>query len=216
MRFSLQGGNSKGKNMSTGYTADVQSGKVTEFADFAMQCVRNFGAMILMRDEPMGAEIPQAFEPSTYNQSQAEKSEAEITRLRSLTPEQVQQEYDAVYQASCDERAASNERRREEKRRYEAMMGKVSAWQPPSIEHHGMKKFMLDQLQSSIDWDCSDSYDEAIPKREDASVWLARTLSRLYASIERNRKSQAEENDRTAKRNLWVNQLRESLQSVPA
>lgn len=37
--------------MPTGYTASVQEGKVTEFRDFAMECARAFGALVMMRDE---------------------------------------------------------------------------------------------------------------------------------------------------------------------
>jgi hypothetical protein len=202
--------------MPTGYTADVQSGKVTEFCDFALQCARNFGALILMRDEPHGAPIPEEFKPSTYNQTEAEEAEAEITRLRALDANGVQAAYDAELMDLCRQHERYRSERREQKQRYEAMLEKVRAWQPPSFEHHGMKKFMLEQLQSSIEWDCSDTYESPPPKREDASVWLARTISRLYASIERNRKSQLEENERTAKRNEWVRQLRESLQPVTA
>jgi predicted RNA-binding protein with PUA-like domain len=202
--------------MPTGYTADVQSGKVTEFADFALQCARNFGALILMRDEPHGTPIPDEFKPSTYNQKAADENEAEINRLRALGAAGVQEEYDREYKGLCAQHEKARAARREEKQRYEAMVAKVNEWKPPSFKHEGMKKFMLEQLQSSIAWDCSDTYESPLPKREDASVWLARTISRLYASIERNRKSQLEENERTAERNLWVKQLRESLSPVSA
>lgn len=48
--------------MPTGYTADVQSGKVTDFAEYAMNCARAFGALVLMRDDPSDADIPERFE----------------------------------------------------------------------------------------------------------------------------------------------------------
>lgn len=50
--------------MPTGYTAAVEDGTITEFDDFAWQCARAFGALIMMRDDPMSAPIPQKFEPT--------------------------------------------------------------------------------------------------------------------------------------------------------
>ena len=51
--------------MPTGYTAYVQDGVITEFADFAMKCARAFGALIDMRDESLDAEIRVQREPNT-------------------------------------------------------------------------------------------------------------------------------------------------------
>jgi hypothetical protein len=50
--------------MPTGYTAAVADGTITEFPDFAMQCARAFGTLVLMRDEPQDAAIPEKFEPA--------------------------------------------------------------------------------------------------------------------------------------------------------
>ena len=52
--------------MPTGYTASVADGRVTEFAPFALQCARAMGALIMMRDEPHDAPIPERFEASDY------------------------------------------------------------------------------------------------------------------------------------------------------
>jgi hypothetical protein len=43
--------------MPTGYTCDVQNGKVTELKDYLLDCSRGFGALIHMRDERMDTPI---------------------------------------------------------------------------------------------------------------------------------------------------------------
>lgn len=40
--------------MPTGYTADVQTGKIKTLREFALTCARNFGIAILQREEPHG------------------------------------------------------------------------------------------------------------------------------------------------------------------
>lgn len=46
------------------------------FPEFAMRCARNFGALIMMRDEPLDAPIPEKFEPSGYYKKEYEKAKA--------------------------------------------------------------------------------------------------------------------------------------------
>lgn len=60
--------------MPTGYTEAVQSGEVTEFRDFALRCARAMGALIMMRDDPMDAPIPDEFKPSDWNRKQLDKA----------------------------------------------------------------------------------------------------------------------------------------------
>ncbi len=59
--------------MPTGYTAAVQNGTVTRFADFAMNCARAFGALVELRDE-MDAPIPDTFKPSTHHSESLKKA----------------------------------------------------------------------------------------------------------------------------------------------
>ena len=43
--------------MPTGYTADIQDGKITTLREYALSCARAFGALIMMRDDPHDAPI---------------------------------------------------------------------------------------------------------------------------------------------------------------
>ncbi len=51
--------------MPTGYTADIAKG--ITFQQYAWSCARAFGALVMMRDEPSDAPIPEAFTPSDYH-----------------------------------------------------------------------------------------------------------------------------------------------------
>lgn len=197
--------------MPTGYTADVQSGKVTEFKDFAMQCARAFGALIEMRDEPSNAEIPDEFKPSDYHKKALKNAVIELSRLKSLTKEGASVERDVEEAKRIERRTSREDERVEQKRRYQEMLHKVNTWSPPSGEHVEMKNFMQDQLLKSIDFDCSpSSYDESpIP---DAAEWLSDAIKEAENSVKYHKEQYDKEIDRTNKRNEWIRLLRGSLE----
>ena len=47
------------KDMPTGYTAGILEGET--FEQYALQCAKAFGALVMMRDEPSDAPIPDQF-----------------------------------------------------------------------------------------------------------------------------------------------------------
>lgn len=197
--------------MPTGYTAPVADGKVTDFATFAMQCARAFGALIEMRDAPVDAEIPDEFKPSGYYEKQIGQREAELRRLQSMTLEQAEESARADHRDAVKrwhERIAERNRTRA---RYEAMLAETRAWEPPTPEHEGLKKFMIEQLEESIRFDCSGGYDVE-PQPVDAATWLARQVAEASRSLDWARKYHDEEVERVRGRNQWVRDLRESLQ----
>lgn len=196
--------------MPTGYTADVQSGKVTDFREFAWQCARAFGALILMRDDPTGAPIPQRFEPETkFYDRMIEDGKKARAELKDMSIEHAAKEAAAEHR---DALAAWNSRRIErdaEKLRYLSMIEKVQAWQPPSPEHQGMKDFMLEQLNSSLKFDCTEY--SGPPEPMTATAWLARKNEKAVRDISYGIENREREIERTESRNRWLAQLRDSL-----
>jgi len=78
--------------MPTGYTYPVQDGKITELRDFALLCTRGFGALIMMRDEPMDAPIPETLGANTQYHDEAlargKASRVEVNMLSASEREQ--------------------------------------------------------------------------------------------------------------------------------
>ena len=193
--------------MPTGYTADVQSGKVTDFAEFAMNCARAFGACIALRDLPKEP-IPDEFKSRTHNAVWAEQARAELQALLEMTPSQIAEACESDYQSRLKSHRETQERNRVELRRYTDMLAKVEAWNPPTADHVELKQFMLEQLRDSIKFDIHE-FDE--PKRETVADWQIARVSDLRKTIARNERCQREEDDRTASRNEWIAELRKSL-----
>lgn len=200
--------------MPTGYTADVADGKITDLRSFAMLCARGMGALIMMRDEPFGAPIPERFEPSDYHAKKMAEAVAERDRLYAMDDAEAEQAASAEYaeQVEAKERWLSN--KRDQRQRYQAMINLVEPWQRAP---EGLKEFMLDQLRCGMEFDCpaDDSY-WLDPELLSGAEWKARKLETLQKSIMRDAAGQAEEVARTEGRNAWVAQLRAALEQVPA
>lgn len=200
--------------MPTSYTADVQSGQITEFKDFALGCARAFGALITMRDDPADAAVPDEFVPDQYYADRLREATAELAALNELTSDEIA----AKAEQSNAERLAWHREyiagKQEERARYEAMLEKVRQWVPPSSDHEELKKFMIQQLDTSIDFDCSTRYAPNEPKPQTPTEWLNQSRDDLTRRIQSAEKSSDEEIERCAKRTAWVRLLKASLQGT--
>lgn len=206
--------------MPTGYTASVQDGDITELADYALTCARGFGAMVLLRDSDQSLEATRRYveeqayaESSSYYVDALRKSRERLAELRSTTDEQAL----AAAQAAHDEVVASNERH-ERKRvtelaRYKAMIEKVEAWEPPTEDHVEFKKFMLDQLRGSVEFDCRSF---SMPAPEVSLAWRDEEIERELRNVQRYEEEIEKEAERNAGRVAWVTALLDSLEGVPA
>lgn len=195
--------------MPTGYTAKVEDGTVTELRDYMLICARAFGALISMRDDPMDAPIPEKLEPSTdYYDEQIAALTKEISRLSAMTADEaltaslaandetrrLHREYEAADQLRLD--------------RHLAMAEKVKAWEPPSPEHVEYKAFMLQQLEVSSRWLGT---KRELPPMPIGEQWRHERLADLAENLARAHKSRAEEIERTAGRQKWLDDLRGAL-----
>jgi len=70
--------------MPTGYTATLMEKNQT-FPEFIMGCARAFGALIMMRDDPNDATIPDKFEPSDYHAKGIIKAREKLAKLKAMT-----------------------------------------------------------------------------------------------------------------------------------
>lgn len=200
--------------MPTGYTADVQDGKVTEFTDFVWRCARGMGALMNMRDEPWDAPIPERFEPSTkYHDEAQAKAEARLAELRAMSPLAVREAAQQAYAESVRADSDYEARKDEQRARYEAMLAKVEVWEPPTQDHVGFKEFMASQLRESISFDCSIGGYRDAPKKLEPSEWHEAEVKKALRDIEYHSAEREKEIERTESRNQWLASLRTSLKA---
>lgn len=194
--------------MPTGYTAKIYNGEEVNFKSFAMQCARAFGANVMMRDEPMDAEIKE-YKVSPYHNEALEQSEKELEDMQDWTEEQI-----LVYNENTHtkEMESYNKRVKEIeslKIRYDGMLQQALAWIPPTKDHLQLKEFMIDQLEKSIEFDCS--HHISVPTRRN---YYADKIKNLVWYVEYHKDELQKEIDRTNERNRWNRALRESLDAL--
>lgn len=197
--------------MPTGYAAVLLDKPETTFEQWALLCARAFGALVTMRDDDMNAPIPEELKPSTYAAEHAEASKVKYQKLLQMDSaaqqkygEEKQREDIASIRRCMEQNAAQDNT-------LNAMLAKVVKWEPPTTEHQGMKDFMLEQLRISKhgdDW-TADELRRLEAKSAMGFYWD--DVAREAKNITYYEKSQREENERTAGRNKWLRDLRDSL-----
>lgn len=197
--------------MPTTYTSFVADNENFTFPEFAMLCARDFGALASMRDEPLEAPVPERFEPDDFYRKEYEAAKAEYDAFIANPPteEELSKEYDEYVAMQKEQHAKVIADKRERRGRYERMLTKVLKWEPPTPDHQALRRFMIQQLQESIEFDCTE-YDLALPDREqyvsygmDPEVYRGRR--------DRNLAKWKSEVERVAKINRWLKNLRDSL-----
>lgn len=196
--------------MPTGYTSGVQEGKITSFRDFAMCCARAFGANILMRDEPFDSPIKE-YEPSSYEKKRVEEAKAHLYDVERMTVDDARRLQTERNEKLTAELRLSMERKHVEQERYETMLRQVQEWKPPTADHEGLKKFMIEQLTESIRHDCYDPSEYYKLDTRSPLEYLRGEIERARQDVLDAEKSWQEELRRTRERNKWNRSLAASL-----
>ena len=194
--------------MPTSYTLDLYDGKDITFEEFVLRCARAFGALISMRDEPINVPIPERFEPSDYHLKELEKAKKRLKEIKKWNEEMAEQEAERAYQEALKRREEFIEKNNVIRKRYEDMLSKVREWKPPTSDHVDLKKFMIQQLEDSIEFDC---FIPEMPQRLSGEEYKEQQIKKALNDIDYHEKEYAEEVNRIYERNKWLLSLRESL-----
>lgn len=197
--------------MPTGYTAKLTDGEQT-FEDYLIGCAHAFGALITLRDAPGGVDAPiPTFEPRTYSRDALAKAKTDLAEAEAWTEAEASQlAYErwrsdlAAYEAEAEKRAGIRARQN-------AMLAQVDAWEPPSVDHEGLKRFMREQIEICAGEGSMDHHP--IPSLMSATEFKAAAIERARREIIYNTKHWREQQERAAERNEWVRLLYQSIAS---
>jgi hypothetical protein len=203
--------------MATGYTYAIHDGEDISFENFVLQCSRGMGARIEERENPTSDYAPRLYEPSTFYRDELKKAEEKLLRYQAMTPAEASAEALGEYVASCDRQTDWRAKEDAMRARYDAMLDQVYAWEPPTADHEGFKTFMIEQLESSIEFDCPAGRPlyRTDPELLSGTTWLAAKIATAEESVKRDADEWEKEQERTQGRNDWMTALCESL-SIPA
>ena len=195
--------------MATGYTAGVQDGKITTLKDFTFRCARARGDCVMQRDDSSDA-LPELPEPSDYHAKALVKDGERIVELDAMSDEDKAAMALKEYEAEKAFREKSRADDAKSRARYSLMLQRVRAWEPPSEEHAGLKEFMIEQLESSIKFDCHENSAHnrpPDPAKYTPEAWFLRAVEGAERSVLYHTKHNAEEIERTNGRREWIQAL---------
>ena len=193
--------------MATGYTHCVVEGQVTDFATFCLQCARAFGACIMQRDDSTDAppELPKL---DTYHDERLDEARSALKELNLLSDEQWRERFSAAVAEAKKDNEERENRTAKALERLVAMRNAAESWRPPTDDHKGLKKFMLEQLDTTIEFD-GKTYLSEVPNDFDA--WKVALLSEAVRDIEYHKKHAEEDRQRHRDRCEWITKLYQSL-----
>ncbi len=150
--------------MPTGYTAGILDGKITTFPQFAKQCMRAFGATIHMRDDDMDAEITPRT-PSDYHIKEIERANQLLKDAEILSDKVIVENRKKELEKDKEYHLKAIAKKKIDAKKMNNILKDVKKWQPPTSDHIGIKDFMIDQIEKTIDFDCKiDYHDKALIK----------------------------------------------------
>lgn len=141
--------------MPTGYTAGILDGTTKDFTEFAKQCSRAF--MVHLRDEPMNSKYNKR-EPSDYHIKAIKKAEDELKQVELLSDDEIITQEKSRLIDSKKYHLESKVKDEANKVKMNLFLDKAKAYKPPTEAHKGIGKFMIEQLEKTIYFDCNSSY----------------------------------------------------------
>jgi hypothetical protein len=199
--------------MPTGYTANIENNMT--FEDYVLGCARAFGATMHQRDDNMNDKPKLRDIESSHHIDALSRAKAEVAKLEAMRGVN---DRTAFGKKVIEEEAASNQEYFNKKvslrNKYEAMLQKAYNWFPPTPDHENLKKFMIEQITQSIDFDCDTKYAmdrlTALSKANPLDKYKE-ALNRAYKDVEYHETELMKERERNAGANKWISALYDSL-----
>ena len=203
--------------MPTGYTAGILDGKITTFQQFAKQCMRAFGATIHMRDDDMDAEF-QKRTPSDYYINEISKAKKSLKDAEKLSDKVIISIKKKELEKDKKYHIKSIKKIKIDAKKMNKILKDIEAWQPPTSDHTGIKEFMIEQITTTIDFDCKTKYhDEGLAKIESELLKLnakhirKEMVAKAKKDLAYHTKQYNEDVERCNKSNKWVDDFISSL-----
>lgn len=136
--------------MPTGYTAQIEDGKITNAKDFLLLCTRAFGVAIDLKDEPLSTPTPMEFEPDEYYKIKLQRRKQELEKLELMTIDEFIKQEKRSMQESAEFAREHIEKMESANKRYMQIREVIVKWNPPTASHENLRKFALEQIDKSI------------------------------------------------------------------
>ncbi len=206
--------------MPTGYTAGIIDGTTKTFQDFAKQCMRQFGALIHMRDENMDKEYEPS-ELSNYHNEQLQKAKESLQRAEKLTDFELIEMREKELKKDKKYLIKRIKETKIVRIKLDNFLEKAKLFTPPTEEHEGIANFMVEQLESTINHDGETKYyDERLTdvylqlKNINANTTRFSLIENANKDIKYHLKGKREDFKRCYDSNKWVTDFLLALEQL--
>jgi hypothetical protein len=142
--------------MPTGYTYKLID-EDQSFEDFALHCMTAFGACIEQRDS--NDTKPKLRKIDTYHYDELKEATKELGDFLNKSDEEIQKEIDDQYQEDVEYYKTQKEKNKKIKIKLLEIKERIHKLNFPEGDYAHYKEFMLEQIDRTIEHDCSDRYE---------------------------------------------------------
>jgi hypothetical protein len=202
--------------MPSGLTDKI--GKGATFAEFALGCARQMGALIHMRDDASDAKITLP-ESSEYYQEELENVRLKLQELQKINMEDFKKQLVEERKSARESVEQAINDKNKLRGQYMQMLMEVKAWRPPTTEHNEFKNMMIQQITDSISFDCDTTYEQERLEVFNESVNVAEAFNKQIENLQEDEKyflgKLNQESSTNSDRAKWVKDLVFSLRMTP-
>jgi len=179
------------------------------FRNYALRSARGMGYLIGYRECADNMVIPDVIEPDEANAKKVEELRATLQEIENWDEPEAQKQADLHHEFLVSAIRRLNWLRRRALPQFGGMLAKVQAWQPPTPEHDGFKKFMAEMLEHDLRSIPTEA--EADPSPISGKEFKRQRMHHLKEDIVYYTDRHAQEVKFCQEATKWVNQLRASL-----
>ena len=198
----------------TGYTAFIANKEVVTSKDFLKLCLRNFGVLLDLRDEPLSPDIPTKLKPENFAKERLENEEKALAEYKKRTDAEWLSEIDESLKNARKQKSIKDLKGAEEKTVLEKMISEISEWNC-SDAYKNVKDFALEQLRMSKP-DTSSYWEKQIALFEKYTVQKYKhdLIDSIEKDIERYKRKVAEEEKRNKERQDFLDGFLEEIEML--
>ena len=203
--------------MPTGYTEPILKGKITEFKDYAKLCMRAFGATIHMKDDYLDVEYEPRVPEKFYHEKIIELK-SELDMLIKMSDEEILDKRQTEIKNDIKYHEEKLIETKENEEKLLKMLKSATTWEPPTDEHSGIKKFMIEQITETLKYDADSKWYVLEIKRLNellTNINLSKVKEHYSKKLNKDIQYYIERGELEIKRvkesNKWVEQLLKSL-----
>lgn len=197
------------------YPKKIYDGEKISFEEFALACASEFIDPYLREEDRFPYEgLPKFAEVDQFHYDQLEKYKKAFKEAEEMTLEDAERLSEEDFASKVGRYSKSAREDKDRVANYEALVEKVLAWEPPTIEHVLLKRTMRTKLKEMVDYESAAEVNEFFLKdlkKLSAEEYKETTLVMAELNLKHSIEKLKTEEAAVKNINKWIKKLYESL-----